>query len=642
MKNLIPALICLFLIIPCQAGVIYVDANAALGGDGATWGTAYKYLQDAFYKPASSGDEIWVAEGTYKPDQDEGGNVTPGDRNATFELKNGVSVYGGFPIGGGTWESRDPNQYETILSGDLSGDDGPDFVNNSENSYHVIMVSATSSTATLDGLTISGGNASDDFNINGWGSGVYVNSSGKLLVENCRFVNNSSAWGGAVLLEDMSNVDIVNTNFASNRVTATGNSSGGGALYLYKTNSRIINCTFTNNKSLTSAGLGGAVFLDEDSSSLNNCRFVDNNAPGKGGAIWCNECKLIWCTFIGNSSAQGGGAYFNGYTDDPFVTPESYPTVINNTFVGNTAGSGGGGAIHSYSATRPTLINCEFAGNYTEGDGGAINVYCYNPTVTNIYFKITNCSFSGNKAEGSGGAYAIYSDDIAETTITNTILWGNLDTNGSGESSQVTGGTLFVSSSCIQDDNPNDANIPFGGALNNNIDDNPNFVRDPNDGGDGWGVGDNDDFGDLHLLYTSPCIDAADNTSVPPDTADLDGNGNTVEPTPLDLDDNPRFFDDPVIIDTGIGTPPLVDMGAYEFQEIPGDFEPDGDVDANDLDFFTDHWLYTDCNDVNDWCEGTDLDYSHAVDFDDFAILAKYWQVGKQLYCELCRRGGDG
>ena len=66
------------------AGTIYVDANAAPGGNGSTWGTAYKYLQDALYKPPISGDEIWVAAGTYKPDQDEGSNVTPGDRNATF------------------------------------------------------------------------------------------------------------------------------------------------------------------------------------------------------------------------------------------------------------------------------------------------------------------------------------------------------------------------------------------------------------------------------------------------------------------------------------------------------------------------------------------------------------------------------
>ena len=64
MKNLIPTLICLFLAIPCQARVITVDDDADVGGDVLSWETAYKYLQDAL-DDAESGDEIWVAEGTY-------------------------------------------------------------------------------------------------------------------------------------------------------------------------------------------------------------------------------------------------------------------------------------------------------------------------------------------------------------------------------------------------------------------------------------------------------------------------------------------------------------------------------------------------------------------------------------------------
>jgi hypothetical protein len=45
--------------------VIYVDGTASTGGTGQTWGTAYKYLQDALYKPPTGGDEIWVAAGMY-------------------------------------------------------------------------------------------------------------------------------------------------------------------------------------------------------------------------------------------------------------------------------------------------------------------------------------------------------------------------------------------------------------------------------------------------------------------------------------------------------------------------------------------------------------------------------------------------
>ena len=72
------------------ADIIYVDDNASVGGDGVIWATAKKYLQDAL-ADAKSGDEIWVAEGIYKPDQGVGQNW--GDRNATFSLKNGVKKY---------------------------------------------------------------------------------------------------------------------------------------------------------------------------------------------------------------------------------------------------------------------------------------------------------------------------------------------------------------------------------------------------------------------------------------------------------------------------------------------------------------------------------------------------------------------
>ena len=85
-----------------SAKIIHVDDDASLGGNGLSWDTAHKYLQDAL-SVAESGDEIWVAEGIYKPDQ--GSSHILGDRNASFNLKSGVSLFGGFK---GSETSRSP------------------------------------------------------------------------------------------------------------------------------------------------------------------------------------------------------------------------------------------------------------------------------------------------------------------------------------------------------------------------------------------------------------------------------------------------------------------------------------------------------------------------------------------------------
>ncbi|MHC4645951.1 MAG: LamG-like jellyroll fold domain-containing protein [Planctomycetota bacterium] len=70
--------------------------------------------------------------------------------------------------------------------------------------------------------------------------------------------------------------------------------------------------------------------------------------------------------------------------------------------------------------------------------------------------------------------------------------------------------------------------------------------------------------GDYHLRPTSPCIDAGDNLCIPPDAADLDGDGNSAEALPCDMDGESRCVDYCLVADTGSGSPPIVDMGAYE------------------------------------------------------------------------------
>jgi hypothetical protein len=122
-------------------------------------------------------------------------------------------------------------------------------------------------------------------------------------------------------------------------------------------------------------------------------------------------------------------------------------------------------------------------------------------------------------------------------------------------------------------------------------------------------------------LPGSPCIDAGCNWGVPRDLADLDDDGDTTEMTPLDLDGQGRFFDDPDTGDTGCGCPPVVDMGAYESgdtgpQPCPGDLDCDRVVGHSDLGILLSAWQNADDGDLN--CDGV-------TNHSDLGILLAHW-----------------
>lgn len=209
--------------------IIYVDAEAVGANDGSSWANAFNYLRDAL-TTASIGDEIRVAEGTYRPNQGllpvpgQGGQ-TPGEegRSATFELKSGVTVKGGF-AGFGAAEPNmwDPGVYETILSGDLNSDDAD--VSNlrdlfyeptrADNSVHVITSIAADASAVLDGFVVTGGVD---------GGMVIIDSSPTIL--NCVFASNLSGEGGAIHVQ-LGQPLLRNCKFTTNLGETGGASSG--------------------------------------------------------------------------------------------------------------------------------------------------------------------------------------------------------------------------------------------------------------------------------------------------------------------------------------------------------------------------------------------------------------------------------
>jgi predicted outer membrane repeat protein len=209
----------------CPAGgVLYVDKDATGLETGESWNNAFVTLRDALYVTESC--EIWVAAGTYKP-------TTGTDRTATFQLKDGVGVYGGF-VGTETLLSqRDPATNITILSGDLNGDDNSnvqwDEPTRADNSSNVV-IGATG--ATLDGFTITAGNANGTDN-KYYGGGMY-NMSSNTTLANITFGNNSAKYyGGGMYIENSSPM-LTNVNFSGNDAA-----NSGGGVYNHTSNTEV-------------------------------------------------------------------------------------------------------------------------------------------------------------------------------------------------------------------------------------------------------------------------------------------------------------------------------------------------------------------------------------------------------------------
>jgi len=309
----------------------------------------------------------------------------------------------------------------------------------------------------------------------------------------------------------------------------------GGAIYCQDSYPTIKNCIITSNLS----EYGGAIYSDFSSPVIINCTISDNTATGKGGGIYCEGAyycycepeiswpycvcegpKIINCVIKDNSASSGGAIGINrGFSVSKLL-------IANCTITGNYASEVGGG-IWQYGGYCLTVTDSIITGNTAAGsDGGGI----YHTSDGCSGLAVTNCTLSGNLAFVWGGGIFAYCPAGNDVAITNSILWGNkvADIRETALSAQIVllpDSPAKVAFSCIQDDDPNDLSIPFGGALNNNIDDNPMFVREPNDGGDGWGQGGNDDFGDLHLRKGSPCIDTGCCPSLPygSNRTDIDG-----------------------------------------------------------------------------------------------------------------------
>ncbi|MGD2111414.1 MAG: choice-of-anchor Q domain-containing protein [Phycisphaerae bacterium] len=339
--------------------VRYVDDTATGADDGSSWCDAFPYLQDALAAAASSGgeiEELRIAQGTYWPDR--GADQMLGDQTVTFHLINGVALRGGYAgCGAPDSDDRDIASHETVLSGDLAGDDTGDVDDPSrnENSFNVVRCTACDGSAVLDGVTVSGGNTT------GVGGGMF-NTTGAPTILTCTFTGNAADFGGAIANFAGSSPTIDRCTFSGN--AARSSTGGGGAIYNYDGSSpTVTNCLFTANSADVGGGGGGAVRNSTDSSpSLVNCAFIANAAVYGGGMMSVIACNptLVNCTFAANLTPVANGRALAFASSEPFSPSNA---VLTNCILWND-----GLEILSLDGSTITITHSDVLGGWP-GDG---------------------------------------------------------------------------------------------------------------------------------------------------------------------------------------------------------------------------------------------------------------------------------
>ncbi len=379
--------------------------------------------------------------------------------------------------------------------------------------------------AVIDGFTIQRTKKGIGGYYGGLGGGIYAYSSSP-TVRNCRFVECTADEAGAAIYGISSNMLVENCTFEYCRLNS---------IYAYR---------------------GGVVSFDGGQPIIRGCRFNGNYGGASGGGLYLKQsfARVTRCDFTNNRASSGGGAY--GEYGDPWF--------VLCRFQGNSAAHGGGVLVKG----NGVLNGCLLTHNEATQDGGGAKSESAN-------FSMFSCTVTANKAR-TGGGYC--GRPVSKVWFYNTIVYGNtaslsaadllLDGSTAGEVSTYALIRCAIGQVVA---NP-------GSEVHRGYD----IVGDPRfrdaDGADNYAASWQDN--DYRLAPTSPCIDAGDGWAVLRDESDVDGDGDTTEGLPVDLDGQARKVDDPDVADTAAPPLPAVDVGAYE---LLLDCDANGVWDSQDL-----------------------------------------------------------
>jgi hypothetical protein len=336
---------------------VYVDKTAPQGGDGSSWQKAYRDIHDAFGNLGSKvagitpppDCTIKVAQGEYKPDQGTG------DRSKQFALSftglsaSSVLLAGSFGgLQSANPDAQNPDSTPTLISGDLSDNDGPDFTNRSDNSRSLLTVRSVDARIRLQGVSFGG--ASNDsvllsaspipslaaVTLSAQRTTPFTSSSFAISLTDCRFMSNESQHGAGACAAASEQIALENCDFVGNRSMY----GMGGALQMNPNNppfasTRLERCVFRDN----SAASGGAVAAFRFCTATRSI-FDSNEANQDGGAITIRDgWRISACLFTRNIAGQGGAVHASGIMNT--LSLEQCTIASNRAAYGDAAVVGG-------------------------------------------------------------------------------------------------------------------------------------------------------------------------------------------------------------------------------------------------------------------------------------------------------------